>query len=109
MLQGVQSHASSDRGSSRTGGENDFDLRRIKRDVMVRNSNLGAVRVCRVHGDAELRSGVGGGKEDVLLQAALRRDGWRNAAESNITGFDNGDGGPGNESRIHLGVRGGGA
>src|SRR5260370_33941892 len=43
-----------------------------------------------------------------MLQGVVRGDGWRNAAESNINGFDNGDGGLGNARVIHFGVSGDG-
>src|SRR6266478_5564700 len=84
MLQGIQPDACSDGGRSSTRRENDFDLRGVN---SVRTFDCRAVCIGGVDGHAELGSGVGGGKEDVLLQAALRRDGWRNAAESNITGI----------------------
>src|ERR1700687_3639193 len=82
QLRGSKANASSDGRGSRPGGENHFDLRLVRRDDLA---------VGTVESDADLRSGVGGRKKNVLLHAALRRKGWRNGAEGNVTRLDEGD------------------
>src|SRR6267154_3445273 len=96
MLQGVQPDAGSDGPRSRTRGENNLDLRWING---VHALDWGAVRIGGIDGYPQLGCGVGGGEEDVLLQAALRRNGRRETAISYVTGFDDGDGGLG-DARI---------
>src|SRR5260370_36484659 len=100
MLQGVQPDAGSDGGRSRAGGKNNFDLRRING---VYTLDCGAIRIGGVDGHAELGSSVGGGQEDVLLQAALRRNFWRKVAVSYVTRFDDGDGGLGDARIVDVG------
>src|SRR5437879_8447579 len=100
MLQGIQPHAGSDGGRSRAGGKNNFDLRRING---VYTADWGAVRIGEIDGYAKLRCGVGGGEEDVLLQAALRSNGRRKTAISYVTRFDDGYGGLGDARVIHFG------
>src|SRR6202158_5008397 len=82
QLRRSKANASSDGRGSRPGGENHFDLRLVRRDDLA---------VGTVESDADLRSGVGGRKKNVLLHRALRRKGWRNAAEGNVTRLDEGD------------------
>src|SRR5216683_4304581 len=100
MLQGVQPDAGSDGGRSRAGGKNNFDLRRING---VHTLDRGAVRIGGIDGHTKLRSSVGGGEEDVLLQATLWRNGRRKTAESNVTGLDDGDGGLGDARIVDVG------
>src|SRR5216684_9110005 len=100
MLQGVQPDAGSDGSRSRAGGKNNFDLRRING---VHAFDWSAVRIGEVNGHAELGSGIGGGEEDVLLQAALRRNGRRETAISYVTRFDDGDGGLGDARIVDVG------
>src|SRR6202040_1011773 len=70
-----------------------LSLRLVERDVAVRTADR----------DANLRSGIGSREKDVLLQAALRRNGWRNAAKGDVSRLDNGDGRLGNAGVIDLG------
>src|SRR5438552_10195169 len=100
MLQGGQPHAGSDGGGSRAGGKNNFDLRWVNG---VHTFDWGAVRIGGVDGHAQLGCGVGGGEEDILLQAALRRNGRRKTAVSYVTGFGDGDGGLGDARIVDVG------
>src|SRR5882762_1925311 len=100
MLQGVQPDTSSDGGRSRAGGKNNFDLRRING---VYTLDWGAVRIGGIDGHPQLGCGVGGREEDVLLQAALRRNGRRETAISYVTRFDDGDGGLGDARIVDVG------
>src|SRR6266852_3239149 len=100
MLQGVQPDASSNGGRIRTRGKNNFDLRWVNG---AHTFDWGAVRIRGVDGHTQLGCGVGGGEEDVLLQAALRRKGRRETAISYVTRFDDGDGGLGDARIVDVG------
>src|SRR5258708_3775504 len=91
----AQTNARTDGRGSRSRSKDDFDLR------LGINRRGATGRIHQV--DAQLRVGVGSRKENVLLKSALRAYRGRNAAEGDVTGLDNGDGGVRDAGVVDIG------